>query len=178
MNFLNPYRERLAAQLAPLRARFDALQPREQALAAAMAVVVALALVYLALWEPLALLRAHRARDLEAARALAGQLELLGAQAGAGRLPAAPPPGVAGASLLSTVDQSTKDGSLAKAPTRLQPDGDNQVRIWFEDVPFDSLLRWMNALQTRYGVRIDNASIERRQAAGTVNARLALVHEK
>jgi general secretion pathway protein M len=178
MSPLFALRERVLAELAPVRARFEALQKREQLMVAAAALVVALALVYLVIWEPVVLLREHRAGDLEAARDIAQQLERLGAQARLAHPPGPGAAGGAGVSLLSAVDQSTKDGTLAKAPARLQPDGENQVRIWFEDVPFDSLLRWMDGLQARYGVRIDNAAIERRPAAGIVNARLALVRDK
>jgi general secretion pathway protein M len=178
LSLLSSLRERGLAALAPARTRFEALQPREQLALAAGAVVIALALVYLLVWEPAALLRQHRARDLETARSLASQIEVLGAQARLGHLPG--PPVTAGASvaLLTTIDQATKDGTLGKAPARLQPDGDDRARIWFEDLPFDALLRWIDALQTRYGVRIDDASIERRPAAGTVNARLTLVRDK
>ena len=81
--------------------------------------------------------------------------------------------------LLSAVDKAAKDPSLGgKAPTRMQPDGESQVRVWLEDVPFDALLRWMYGLQGHYGVRIDSVAIERRPTAGQVNARLSLVRAK
>jgi general secretion pathway protein M len=49
------------------------------------------------------------------------------------------------------------------------------VRIWLEDVPFDGLVRWLGDLHARYGVRVDNADIERESGPGLVNARLTLV---
>ena len=163
----------LAPRLAPLRARYEALQPREQLIVAAGALVVALTLLYLVVWEPFALARDHQARALQTARSIAQQLE----QDAAKRQGSGPGGGSAansGASLLAVVDQASKDGTLSKMPSRMQPDGDKQVRIWFEDVQFDALLRWMYQLQTRYGVHIDNVAIERRNTAGLVNARLAL----
>jgi len=165
----------LSRQIAPLRARFEALQPREQQLLAAGAVVAGLALLYLAVWEPFAATRERRMHDLAAARDLAGRIELIGAQAQGSRSPGAGPVIGAEVSLLSAVDRASKDGTLGKAPSRMQPDGDKQVRVWVEDVPFDAVVRWMDDLQNRYGLRIDSASVERRPTAGTVNVRLSLV---
>lgn len=176
------YRERIDAQLAelnrqlaPLRARFDALQPREQLIVAVGGVVGALVLVYLLLWQPFVLFRSHGEHELQTARALAARIEQIGAMAlqahPAGAGPAINP----NLSLLAAVDQASNDGTLSKKPSRMQPDGDSQVRVWIEDESFDKLLRWMNALQSRYGIRIDNVAIERRPTAGSVNARLSLV---
>ncbi|MDR3415842.1 MAG: type II secretion system protein M [Nevskia sp.] len=166
--------QELGRQLAPLRTRFEALQPREQLFMGAAGVVVGLALIYLALWQPFASMRERRAHELDTARALASRIEVIGVQAQQTRSAG----GVvldSSVSLLSAVDRAAKDGTLSKAPSRMQPDGDNQVRVWIEDVSFDSLLHWMDALQGRYGLRIDGAAIERRPATGTVNARLSLV---
>jgi general secretion pathway protein M len=78
-------------------------------------------------------------------------------------------------SLLSAVDQASKDGILGKPLSRINPDGEKQIRVWVEDTSFDALLRWMQDLQSRYGVRVDAVAIERRPAPGLVNARLTLV---
>lgn len=171
---LEPQLAQLNRQLAPLRARFEALQPREQLLVAAAGLMLALFLVYLALWQPFALARAHRADELSAARALAARIEQIGAQAQAGR-PAGGAPVVGNdVSLLAAVDQASKDGVLGKPLSRINPDGDKQVRVWIDDVPFDALLRWIDDLQTRYAVHIDNVAVERRPAPGVVSARLSL----
>ena len=170
---LEPQLAQLNRQLAPLRARFEALQPREQLLVAAGGLVMVLALIYLVLWQPFALARSHRAQELESARSLAARIEQIGAQVQA--QPSSGPPVVGhDVSLLSAVDQASKDGVLGKPLSRINPDGDDQVRVWIDDVPFDALLRWVDDLQSRYGVRIDNIAVERRSAAGVVSARLSL----
>ena len=175
---LEPQLAELNRQLAPLRARFEALQPREQVLVAVGGLVAALALVYLLLWQPFALSRDHRAAELARARALAAEIEQIGAlaqqsHANGGGLVVGP-----GVSLLSAVDQASKDGVLGKPLSRVNPDGDNQVRVWVEDAQFDNVVRWMDDLQNRYGVHIDNVAVERRSTAGTVNARMTLVRAK
>src|SRR5882757_4639195 len=139
---MTSYREQLEQSIAPLRARYEALQPREQLFVGAAAVVVALALIYLAIWTPVASARRHAERDLAANRAVAQRLEVVGAALGPAQNSGASGPLVSrDASLLSAVDLASKNGTLSKPPSRLQPDGDNQVRVWVDEVQFDSLVR-------------------------------------
>ena len=171
---LEPQLAQLNRQLAPLRTRFEALQPREQLLVAAAGLVLSLALIWLVLWQPFALARSHRAEELESARSLAARIEQIGAQVQARPSSGAPVVGH-DVSLLSAVDKASKDGVLGKPLSRINPDGENQVRVWIDDVPFDALLRWVDDLQSHYDVRVDNIAMERRSAAGVVSARLSLM---
>ncbi|MGH8482382.1 MAG: type II secretion system protein GspM, partial [Nevskiaceae bacterium] len=110
--------------------------------------------------------------ELRAARALAVQLEQLAMTAprqGSG------PAAGAGQSLLAIVDQSRKASAIQQPPSRLQPDGDDTVRLWLEDVPFEALVRWLGELHTRYGVRVDAVEVERESGPGLVSARLTLM---
>lgn len=170
-------RQKLAGygeQLAPLRARYEALQPREQMLVGIAAVLVVIALLHAAIWQPI--VKRHRTLvdELDTARSIATRLAQAEVEVRVAAPQSAPIVG-SDVSLLTAVDQATKNGTLSKPPARLQPDGENQARIWFEEVEFDVLLRWMNELQSRYGVRIEVADIERQPTAGLVNARLAVV---
>lgn len=164
----------LAEYRGLFRARWEALAPREQRIVGGGAIVLGLVILYLGVWEPLA--AAHKARHeaLEDARAVAAQLEILAAEMQRNRGAGGAMLG-AGQSLLSIVDQSRRASSLTKPPSRLQPEGDTTVRIWLDDVPFDALMRWLADLQSRYGVRVDTADIERESGPGLVNARLTLV---
>jgi general secretion pathway protein M len=162
----------MKAWLERLRSLWAGLAERERRVLGAGGIALGLILVYLLFWEPLAGARTQRELQLQAARAVAVQLEDLAGVAGrAGR------PAIQGKdqSLLAIVDQSRQASALTKPPSRLQPEGDNTVRIWLEDVPFDALVRWLGDLQTRYGVRVDNADIERESGPGLVNARLTLM---
>jgi len=164
----------LGPRLAPLRARYDALQPREQTLVSVAGVLIAAFVAYSAVWQPFARSRVRLAEELASARAIANSL----AQAEVDLRFSAPQTAAiisSDVSLLTAVDQASKSGTLKKPPTRLQPDGDNQARVWLEDVEFEVLLRWMQELQTRYGVWIDVADIEKQPTPGLVNARLAVV---
>jgi general secretion pathway protein M len=162
----------LDAELGRVRAWWASLAERERRVLGAGGVVLALVILYLFAWEPLAAARQQRHVELQAARALATQLDQLAAIAPRG---AGAPTAGAGQSLLAIVDQSRKASAIDKPPTRLQPEGDDTVRIWLEDVPFEALVRWLGDLQARYGVRVDSADIERESGPGLVSARLTLV---
>lgn len=153
------------------RAWWSSLAGRERRMLGGGGIALALIVLYTAAYEPLLAARAQRQMGLQAARALAVQLERLAVAAPRGG------PAVAGAgqSLLAIVDQSRKASAIDKPPSRLQPEGDNTVRIWLDDVPFDPLVRWLGDLHTRYGVRVEAADIQRESGPGLVNARLTLV---
>lgn len=164
----------IAAQLAPLRARYDALQPREQTLVGIAAAMLIAALLYSAIWQPLARARKQLTEELASARDVATQLAQAEAEVRSAAPQSAPVVG-SDVSLLTAVDQATKNGTLKKPPARLQPDGEDAARIWLEDVEFEVLLRWMFELQSRYGVTLDVVDIEKRETPGLVNARLSVL---
>lgn len=153
-------------------ATLEQLQPRERLIVIAGSAVLAVIVLYLAVWEPLVQAHQRRAAALEASRALATRIEaaaalVQGRQGGAVDR---------GAALLSVVDQSSRSGTLGKAPTRVQPEGSGEraVRVWFEDLPFDKALSWLAQLQTRYGIQVSSAEIDAGSAPGLVNARFTL----
>ncbi|HUS24067.1 MAG TPA: type II secretion system protein M [Candidatus Binatia bacterium] len=160
------------ALLARMRAWWTALAEREQRIVGAGAVAGALLLAWAGLWEPLRHWHGKRVEALDHARAVATRLEAAAADPRARGAPAA---SLGGLSLMAAVDQSARAASLGKAPTRIQPDGDQLVKIWLDDVSFDGLVRWLRDLQLRYGVRVDTLEVERRSGAGLVSARLTLV---
>lgn len=164
----------MKALIARLNEWLATLAPRERVMVLGGGAALAVTLLFLAVWEPLTQTHMRRAADLEAARLLANRLEEIAAVA-----QRAPRNGSTAVnrnlSLLAAVDQSAKAGTLSKPPARIQPEGDAEIKVWIEDVPFDSLVRWLADLESRYGIRAQTAEIERQSAAGLVNARLSLV---
>lgn len=155
-----------------LRDAWTARAERERQVLAIGAGALALILAYLLVWEPLHALHQRRVANLADARTLAIRLQELRA---AVQSSATPTPGSLDRSLLSVVDQSGKSSSIGKTPSRIQPEGDAAVRVWFEDVPFDGVVRWLSELRSRHGVRVSEAEIERESGSGLVKVRLTLV---
>ena len=160
------------AAIARLKEWLAQLAPRERWMVLFCAVVVAVAVLYGGIWLPLVKSQQQKQLALDEARYVAARIEELAAlaQSGAGRSS-----GVnRTTSILAVVDQGARM-TLGKQPTRIQPEGDKEVKVWVEDVPFDSLLRWMQELEQRYGIRAQSAEIEKHATPGLVSAQLSLV---
>lgn len=156
-----------------LRARWTALAPTERRTLTIGGIALVPILLYLLAWSPVTRLQHKREVALRDSRTLAVQLERLASEVQSRRGGASPV--ATNQSLLALVDQTRKSSNITKAPSRLEPEGDTTVRLWMEDVPFDALVRWLGELQTRYGVRVDAADIDRVSGAGLVNARITLM---
>lgn len=150
----------------------EQLQPRERVIVFVGAAVLAALIAYLGIWEPLVKAHYRNADALQTSRALATRIETAASLA----------QGQSGnnvnrsAALLSVVDQTSRSGTLGKAPTRVQPEGsgEREVKVWFEDVPFTNCLRWLSELQSQYGIQVSSTEIEQGSAPGLVNARFTL----
>lgn len=79
-----------------------------------------------------------------------------------------------GGSLLSIVDSTTSRNSLSGAIQQLEQTGPHAVQLTMQNVPFDSLIRWLGNLIQMRGVQVQQAVIERATEPGTVNATLTL----
>lgn len=158
------------AAIARLKEWLAQLAPRERWMVLFCAVVVAVAVLYGGIWQPLVKAQSTRQTALEDARGVAARLEELSALAQSSSSSGAVN---RSASLLTVVDQGART-TLGKQPTRIQPEGDKVVKVWVEEVSFDSLLQWMQELERRYGIRTQSAEIEKQATPGMVSAQLTL----
>jgi general secretion pathway protein M len=77
-------------------------------------------------------------------------------------------------SLLSLVDRTIKRQQLNAYLSRLEPQGSNKVQIWFKQVPFDSLIRWLQQLENQHNIAIVTISAQKQASPGTVDTRVVL----
>jgi len=82
-----------------------------------------------------------------------------------------------GEALLTLVDRTAKNNQLRQFIQRLKPEGSTAVRIWVEQAPFDSLIKWLGQLVNQHGILLESVSIERQEKSGLINARLNLQQE-
>lgn len=154
-----------------MKAWYLGLAPRERLLVGGAAVLVVLLLGYLLVIEPLQQRRAVLERGVVAQRELLAWMRdavmpLRGNPTS--------PSDSRGQSLFAVVDRSARATVLAGALQRVQPEGQGNVRVWFDDAPFDDLVRWIAALQREHGITVNTLSVERADEAGLVDARLTL----
>lgn len=157
-----------------LKQRFEALELRERLLVSAAAATVVAALLFLLIWEPLHDGVKRLRGEVVTTQVLVAELSqarslVLSGRGGVGVIQGQ------GRSLLAIIDQTGKENGLASAITRMQPEGDTTVRVWLEQADFVAVLRWLNALETSYGVAVTEAAIDREAQPGLVRARLGLV---
>lgn len=151
------------------------LQPRERLLIAAAGIVLCILAIYLLIWEPLAQQRASLQNSIAAKR---GQLTWMREQAvTVQQLRRA---GASAASiddrrsLLAVVDQSLARAGLKAQLQRMEPDGADAVKLWFEGSDFDTLMRWLAQTRQQYGLRVGSLRIQPQDKPGLVGANLSL----
>lgn len=155
------------AETSPLWQRWQQLQPRERLAVAALGLFLLLALLYLLLWQPVAL-NARNARsqylqqrDLHLyLQANADQARQLSGQTQASLAPE---------QLQGLVTQTAQQKGLL---IERFDSGDEGLQISLPQAPFALLLRWLNELQAQ-GVQLVDVSLTR-GAPGKVDARLTL----
>jgi len=160
-----------AATLASLRARFEALSPRERRtlLFGGAAAVLVLAVGVLLPFEKRVAAAQQRVAQKQADVAW---LRSLGPQLA--QLAASPRLQNSGESLVVLVDRAAREQNIASQLTGSQPVGDGGLSVRFEQVPFDALAAWSASLVQRAGVHIASATVESAAGSGLVSASFVL----
>jgi general secretion pathway protein M len=155
---------------------WNSLNRRERWLVAGGAGLVPLFLVYTLIWHPfhtrLQTLRqtvAAQRQELAWMRQAAVEIKSLEATTSSSR-----PRREGQQSLLTLVDQSARTAGLGTALKRIEPQGEDKLRVQFEQVGFDQLIHWLGSLEQAYGVTLVNATVDRQTESGRVDARLVL----
>lgn len=163
---------RLNEQWQQLLAKFMALQPRERLVIAVGGALVVLVAVYTLGLAPLykavherSVSVTKKQDDLAWMQSVVAQLQSLGS---------AQPVNNSAESLVVVIANTASRGNVANALTGQTPNGPNSVRVRLEGVSFDALVGWLGALQQEYGIRVDQADINRAGQGGQVNAGLTL----
>ena len=77
-----------------------------------------------------------------------------------------------GQSLLALISRSAKSANIK--PSKLQPEGSDSVSVWFETVPFNDLVSWLENMESEQSVHVHQITVNRQEQSGSVNARVVL----
>lgn len=151
----------------------NTLEPRERNMVVFGAVALLCLMLYVLAWEPLvkkteSLHRSNLKQEALVAwmQTASQEVKQLRRTSGAtGQL-------AKGQSLLTAIDTTAKAARLNGAMKRVQPDGDNRVRVWLEGASFDDVMRWVHGLEQRQGVTAVNVTFEAKDESGRVDGRL------
>ena len=159
--------------LQKLRTRYDQLGQRDQRALQVLSLALVIALIYLAIWKPIADFRDDARAEMDRANDLVGWIQ---SQETAARNLATGGDGaqqqLGDGELLRTVTESANRSGMPLQ--RFEPSGDQAMRIWLDKAPFTDLTQWLAHLQSEYGIRVDQASLDRTDDPGVVSVRLTL----
>ncbi|CAM3932369.1 type II secretion system protein GspM [Rheinheimera salexigens] len=144
------------------------LQVREQRIVSLAGVVIAIALFYWLLWQPL-----HQAKIQRQQTVTAAQLQLQRLQQAIPSLLAAGSASVrTGGSLAQIISNSARTQSITVS--RMQPQNE-QLALVLDDLSFERLLPWLYELQYQHGVHLVSLDLAQADKPGIVRVRRIVV---
>jgi general secretion pathway protein M len=162
-------------QLEDIQNWYQGLQQRERQLVLAASAVIIITLLYLIIWEPI-----HKGVEdqtqkyqaqldiLEWMQAAATEVKTLKASGASKRRTNSSQP------VTLLVEKSAAMAGLKPYLRKLESTSDKGARVTIDDASFDQVLLWLNTLQTRDGISVSSANIDRADKAGAINARMTL----
>ena len=128
--------------------------------------VILLGIFYWGLWAPLNQSISQQSQLLESNKKLVSWVEEQGQKAAQLRGTQSSPRRVTG-SLPQLVTSTSSNHSLSIS--RMQPQGD-EIQVWIDEAPFNSLMGWLNELETR-GIVIEQLDVAETNAPGMIKVR-------
>ena len=157
-----------------MRAWFNSLDDREQRFVMVAAVVLILAVLYLAVWTPLSNGNKRMSAAVEVWQTSLEMLQPLRGRAGNNAATQISPQNLQ-QPLVVVIDSTLRVRKLNNEHKRSTPSGDN-IRVEFENVAFDDLMVWLGDLSTQYALQVQSGSFSMTGTdnQGRVNAQLTL----
>ena len=161
-----------------MSAWLDRLEQRERIVLILGALFVLVAFFYLSLWEPITARHARLQDEVSEQRKLTAWMERAAMQVRDLRnRRVAGNEGGEEQSLLTLVDLTAKAAGLASTIKRIEPEGNDRVRVWLESSGFDAMIRWLTELRQGHRTKTSRLHIERTDLSGEVDARLTLTRQ-
>lgn len=151
---------------------YSGLPSRDRNLLIASTLLLLTTLFYLIVWEPLhqgleqQQQKFRSQQDIHAWMESASNEVMALKRTGTRKAPTSQP-------IALTLENSSKISGLKQHINKIESSGKNGARVKIDSASFDQLLVWLNTLEQQHGVTITTASIERKDIAGTISARLS-----
>ncbi len=155
---------------------WETLQARERFIVFVAAVLVALFIIYLAIWTPISSSRDNKQMRVEAKRDTVVWMSQKKQEVE--HLKRINPnmfnSATDGRSLLAIVDTGAKQMGIRPAITRIEPKGEDSVQLYVEDIAFDYLIVLLGELERRNNVEVADASFNRSNEIGKITGKVTL----
>jgi general secretion pathway protein M len=169
-DLLEQLRERVAASMPAqkLWAYYETAAPREQNIVKALGVFVGAMLILLLIVLPLHHFNANAIADYREQRDTLQWMQNNRAAVGNDTRKQREP----GSSLFTLANQGARNFGLAFK--RYEPNANQGLNLWLEQVPFNQVVKWLDALERDYGIVAVEITASRRDEAGMVDVRVVL----
>lgn len=155
---------------------WETLQSRERYLVLFAAILVSIAILFLAVWSPIASSRDNKQKRVDAKRDTVVWMSQKKQEVE--HLKRINPnmfnQTTDGRSLLAIVDTGAKQMGIRPAITRIEPKGDDSVQLWLEDMAFDYLIVLLGELERRNHIQVADASFNRSEQVGKITGKVTL----
>ena len=159
-----------------MKEKWQQLSLREKRLVILTSIIVVITLVYFMIWEPLqegiqtsrVRVKAQQETLIQMHEQAAEARQLLAAQRQAGASTRS------SGSLLVIIERTAQTKNLKSRLQKVQPEGQDSVRVWVENASFDQLIDWLALLENRNTIYVSEIIIERQKEPGRINSRILL----
>lgn len=163
--FLLSLQESWQESTAPFRQRWLMLAPREQHVLKILGIFSAVFLLVYGLWLPSRHAAQNARAQYESNRELLQRMQSSAGQLGSSN-------GVmTGGSVLGGVSAAANNEGLTLS--RIEPEGEGQVRVWVERADFNKVAAWLAKLSSQ-GIKLQEAQAEKQSDGKGVSARFVL----
>ena len=157
-----------------MKEQWQQLSLREKRLVIITAIVVVVTLLYFMIWEPLQDgIQISRVRVNAQANTLQ-QIHEQAAEARQLRANKSRTGNSGGGSLLVIIERTAQQKNLKSSLQKVQPEGQDGVRVWVENAAFDQLIDWLALLENKNTIYVSEIIIERQKDPGRINSRILL----
>lgn len=154
--------------------QLEMLPARDRMALKVLAIVLALLILFFAIWQPAsAYMREQEElldQRIELLKLVRSNSAVLAAMSTSS--PSAQTPSLNSQQLVSSVTNLAQRQGVALK--RFEPSGERELKVWVDDAAFDKVVAWLMELKTRLGVEVEQISLERQEKPGLVSARLTL----
>lgn len=154
---------------------WQTLSARERILVIFALSVITIAGFFLAIWEPLAKRVTTLRETVKAERNQVAWMEQAALEIHNQKGTNSTSKKAQGESLLTIIDRSVRKAGMGANLNRIEPEGKDKVRLWLNNLPFETIISWLVELNKSEGVTPESFVVDRQTTPGRVNARLVLL---
>jgi len=160
----------MSALILQIRQRIQELERKEKLAILALLVFLALLTFFLLVWLPIYEYKEKQRDSYEKSLDLLLYLQSTEEEARSVKVEGAKR--MSGQTLLTKVTRTAKTAGIQ--PSRLQPEGNDSVSIWFDSVSYRELMLFLERLESREAIYIIQLSIDKGNQSGKISSRVTV----